>query len=63
MSRKAANPGKGPKAMTDRAKTKEFKMTGTGPHTSQRHLRSDFVHLLGMIQLNMFDCKQDPVVR
>ena len=49
--------------MTDRAKTKEFKMTGTGPHTSQRHLRSDLVHLLGMIQLNMFDCKQDPVVR
>ncbi len=44
-----------------RAKASDVRKTDAGLHFNQRHPRVDFDQLLGMIQLNMFDCKQDPV--
>lgn len=46
-----------------RAKTIETRQTERGLQTTGRHSRVDFEQLLGLVQLNMFDCKQGPVER
>ncbi|WP_424930870.1 hypothetical protein [Amaricoccus macauensis] len=53
--------GREPMATQYRTKTSDVRKADAGLYSNQRHSRADFDHLLGMIQLNMFDCKQDPV--
>jgi hypothetical protein len=61
QSKAAGRSGNEAMAIQDRAKTIETKQTEIGLHRNQRRPRVDFDQLLGIIQLNMFDCKQGPV--